>query len=195
MNETKIISGLKNNDRPAFEQVFDTYFPQVHFFASRLTGDPEEARDIVMKVFSRFWTIRDNFESLTNIKAFLYIGTKNHCLDYLKQLQRHQEGKQEYRSLMNNLADEKSIERRLIEADIINAIYEKVEGLPKKCREIFKLTYFDGLKANEIAQKLNISVSTVTTQRSIAIKYLREVLTDEHFLLLCILLKGTGHLY
>ena len=69
-------------------------------------------------------------------------------------------------------------------------IYQKIEELPTKCKEIFKLTYFEGMKAGEIAKQLNISTSTVTTQRSIAIKYLKEVLSAEQFLLAFLLLNG-----
>ena len=194
MNETEIIYGLKNNDHRVFEYVFDTFFPQVHFFATRLIDESEEARDIVIRVFQTFWNLKQNFESINNVKAFLYITTRNNCLNYLDYRHRQEQGRKEYESRLLRVKDEKTTERKVIEAELLSIIYRKVEELPERCREIFKLTYFEGLKAGEIAQRLNISTSTVTTQRSIAIKHLREVLTDENFIMLCLVFNHGWHL-
>lgn len=187
MTEREIIEGLKGNKDWVFDRVFDEYFPQMQFFATRLTGDKEEARDIVNVVFHKLWSLRTNFETLNNIKAFLYITTRNNCLNYLHHRERQEAGKKEYESRLSQASDDKSVDMRIMEAELMQLIYQKIEELPKKCREIFKLTYFEGLHAGEIAKKLNISTSTVTTQRSIGIKYLKAVLSEEDFLLFLLL--------
>src|SRR3954469_21136133 len=88
MTEREIIEGLKGNQQLAFDRVFDEYFPQLQFFATRVTRDVEEARDIVNQVFVSLWKLRARFETLVNIKAFLYITTRNHCFNYLRHRQR-----------------------------------------------------------------------------------------------------------
>jgi RNA polymerase sigma-70 factor (ECF subfamily) len=72
-------------------------------------------------------------------------------------------------------------------SDLIQKIYAEIQNLPEKSREIFILTYFEGLTARVIAERLNIAVSTVTTQRQRALKYLRDVLSDEQFLMLTLM--------
>ncbi|MCK5701208.1 MAG: sigma-70 family RNA polymerase sigma factor, partial [Cyclobacteriaceae bacterium] len=57
-------------------------------------------------------------------------------------------------------------------------INRALESLPEKCREIFLMNRFDGLKYREIAEKLDISIKTVETQMSRALKTLREKLSD-----------------
>lgn len=193
MTETDIIDGLKGNDRRVFDWVFENYFPQIQFFATRLIDDSEEAKDIVIRAFQSMWGLKENFGTLSNIKAFLYITTKNNCLNYLQYRQRQEAGRKEYESRLLRAENEKSIEMLMMEAELMQLIHQKIEGLPKKCKEIFKLTYFEGMKAGEIAKLLKISTSTVTTQRSIAIKYLKEVLSEEQFLLVCLLLNGSLH--
>lgn len=185
--EPEIIDGLKDDDRWVFDRVFEDYFPPVQYFATRLIGDAEEARDIVIRTFQTMWRLKSNFASLNNIKAFLYITTRNNCLNYLQYRQRQEAGRKAYEARLMEAGSDKSAELCMIEAELLQLIHQKIEVLPKKCKEIFKLTYFEGMKAGEIAKLLHISTSTVTTQRSIAIKYLREVLSQEEFLLFCLL--------
>lgn len=190
MTERDIIEGLKGNHPLVFDRVFDEYFPQMQFFATRLTGDAEEARDIVNQAFLSLWNLRTRFETLVNIKAFLYITTRNLCFNHLRQRQRQEVHKKAYENFMHDTPGDPTMELRMIETEVMQKIYEKIEELPKKCREIFKLTYFEGLHAGQIAKKLGISSSTVTTQRHIAIKYLKAVLSEEDFLVLLLLVNG-----
>jgi RNA polymerase sigma-70 factor (ECF subfamily) len=64
------------------------------------------------------------------------------------------------------------------EPDLSVKIEESINSLPEKRREIFRLSRQDGLKYHEIAQKLSISIKTVETQMSLAIKSLREKLKN-----------------
>jgi RNA polymerase sigma-70 factor (ECF subfamily) len=72
----------------------------------------------------------------------------------------------------NNFTDDDSYP----EIDLAFKIEESINSLPEKRKEIFRLSRQEGLKYHEIAQKLNISVKTVETQMSLAIKTLRDKL-------------------
>src|ERR1043165_4743795 len=96
--ETEIIDGLQRNDSRIFDYLFNEYYTQLQYFAERLVSNREEAQDIVITVFRKFWSLKDNFQSNNNIKAFLYITIRNQCLDYLRYRQRFNEVKREYES-------------------------------------------------------------------------------------------------
>ena len=53
-----------------------------------------------------------------------------------------------------------------------------IEELPDQCKSIFKLSRINGLKNQEIADKLDISVRTVETQIYRALKILKSRLKD-----------------
>jgi RNA polymerase sigma-70 factor (ECF subfamily) len=61
-------------------------------------------------------------------------------------------------------------------------IYEEIEKLPKKCRQVFKLAYMDGLGNEEIANLLNITYQTVKNQKVRALKILRLALLHKGLL-------------
>ena len=61
-------------------------------------------------------------------------------------------------------------EQILITSELANRINATIAMLPTRCKLIFKLAKEDGLKYNEIAQLLNISVKTIDNQMAIAVK-------------------------
>jgi RNA polymerase sigma-70 factor (family 1) len=186
--ESEIIEGLKNNDRRVLNELFEEFYKPLHYFAANITRDLEEAKDIASSSFSTFWNLRNNFESLANIKAFLYITARNRCLDFIRYRKRQTENKNELTSHLISIDQKDDIERLIVESDFLSKVFHEVQQLPLQCKEVFFLTYFSELSAGEIAAKLNISVSTVTTQRSRAIKYLRNILKDENYLFLYFLI-------
>jgi RNA polymerase sigma-70 factor (ECF subfamily) len=74
-------------------------------------------------------------------------------------------------------------------AELESRIWQIINGLPEKCKEIFILNRFEGKKYQEIADQLDISVKTVETQMSKALKTLREHLADYLHILILFLIK------
>ena len=104
-------------------------------------------------------------------------------MDYLKHLNVENEFKKERikKVLESGNSAFNSIDHPLdglITKELENAIKNAIENLPEKCREIFELSRFKGLKYREIADKLNISVKTVETQMSRALESLRKKLDN-----------------
>lgn len=187
-NELQIATRLEQNDPKAFEEIFKVFFPSLVYFAASIVSSKEEGEDIAMESFRKFWQMRHNFQTLVNIRAFLFITTRNACLNYLKSAQ-HQ------RTSRNTCGEqddydhpgyEQAVDLMMIEAETLQIIYNAVKKLPKKCRLIFELTYFEGKSNREIAKQLNISTSTITSQRSRAIQFLKEDLHGIEWLLVYI---------
>ena len=61
----------------------------------------------------------------------------------------------------------------MMEAELENVIFLAIGKLPEKCRQIYLLSRQEEISNREIAQKLNISIRTVETQISKALKILR----------------------
>ena len=86
--------------------------------------------------------------------------------------------------------DDDNYLRKRIETEVYMEVVQAVEQLPERCREVFKLSYMDGLKVSEVARKLSISEDTVKTQRLKARKQLQEILKDLYPLCWFIFLLG-----
>ena len=66
----------------------------------------------------------------------------------------------------------------LVAKDLEDHLSKALEHLPHECRKIFELSRFEGLKYQQIAERLNISIKTVETQMSRALFKIRFELKD-----------------
>ena len=87
--------------------------------------------------------------------------------------------------------DENEIIRNLYARQIADELDAVVETLSPKCREVFRMSHFEGLSNREISERLNISVSTVENHIYNALRQLRGKLGHlKMFLLLTIYILG-----
>ena len=183
-----IIHAFRKGDSQAFDAFFRFHYRPLCYFAAQLTGDPSEAEDIVKDTFVKLWHKHAGFDSPHTIKAFLYITTRNAGINFLRRLKVKNTFSREFAYLEESRRDELVL-NQLIRAEFMQEIYNEIEKLPEKRREVFKLAYFEGLKNDEIAQRLGISVFTVKVQKGKALGALRLRFSDRHvifFALLCI---------
>lgn len=130
--------------------------------------------DIVQDTFVYIWENKHTFNDVISTKVFLYKTVKNKCLNYIKHL-----------AVKNVYAERQALERfdenlfdsNYIKEETIRLIYYAIESLPENCKNIIDLS-LKGLKNEEIAQTLNLSVNTVKTHKKTAYKILRIKLKD-----------------
>ena len=165
-----------NKDKRAFELVFNQYFSVMVLYAARFVDTREEAEEITQDVFVKFWDKCDSLSPDSSIKSYLYRSVHNSCLNAIK----HEKVKDAYKQYVAQFMESSST----IDAEGMNSdelrerIYSEIDKLPPRCSEIFKLSRFEGLKYQEIADHLDISVKTVEVQMGKALKILRETLND-----------------
>ncbi|MEQ9467962.1 MAG: RNA polymerase sigma-70 factor [Ekhidna sp.] len=175
-NEEVIVNRLINKDKRAFELVFNQYYGIMVLYASRFMDTKEEAEEITQDVFVKFWEKCDSLSEDSSIKSYLYRSIHNSCLNTLK----HEKVKDGYRQHVIHVM-ESSYQNEFDERDpdeLRNRINEEIDKLPPRCAEIFRLSRYEGLKYQEIADHLDISVKTVEVQMGKALKVLREALRD-----------------
>ena len=178
----------KSLDKKAFEELFKSYFTPLCSFAQKFVNDIDAAKDIVHNVFINLWNKREQVDLDTSLKSYLFQGVHNRCLNYIRDNKKlvQFDAPQSEAELGKYLESRDHLESSEAELRINNALDE----LPDKCKEIFLMNRFDGLKYREIAEKLDISIKTVETQMSRALKTLREKLSDMISILIFLLIQN-----
>ncbi|RPD38112.1 RNA polymerase sigma factor [Chitinophaga barathri] len=180
-NEQELLKKLARGDQEAFRALFSQHYRALCFFAASIIIDRQEAEDIVQESFSRFWDKRAGFPTAAAVKAFLYIATKNACLNYRKLRERRNEREKAFVYLQEG-DDLSTFDPVLAETEIIGELYREIENLPTQCRRVFTLSYLEGRKNEEIATTLGISYNTVRTQKLRALKLIRSALLKKNLL-------------
>src|SRR5687768_3909645 len=88
MLDKDLIIKFKEGDQRAYTRVFEEYSSRLIYFAQEFINNRPEAEDIVVGIFTKLWKIHQNFDTIENIRAFLYIAVRNKCLDYLRSVQK-----------------------------------------------------------------------------------------------------------
>jgi RNA polymerase sigma-70 factor (ECF subfamily) len=173
------ITALKTGDIRMFEDIYNTYYPLLLNYAENITKDTFMAEDAVSDVFLKLWEGRDNIEIESSLKSYLYKSVYNQCLNALK----HIDIQNQYRDFFLHhppiFEDGSDYPlSRIIENEIQTILQKTIERLPDQCRKIFIMRRYDGMKHEEIARELSISIHTVRTQIHRALEKLRIELKD-----------------
>jgi RNA polymerase sigma-70 factor (ECF subfamily) len=171
-DDTATISQISLGDLKAFEGLFRQYYQMLCSYAIRFVGDGDAAEEIVQDLFFKLWEKRHALEIKTSVKSYLFSAVHNRCLKFIE----HRSVEQRYRSYY--LQHESEIDNEPAETASLNelqgVINRTLDSLPERCGRIFRLNRFEGLKYQEIAVKLSISVKTVEANMGKALKLLRK---------------------
>jgi len=188
LNMAKRDSYMYMNDR-TFKEIYLNYFPRLLRFAQEYVVLKEEAENITHDAFLILLEQRNEPKIHINPTNYLYTLVKNRCIDHLRHKTIVEKGKklmQEsfYLDMQMKLYSLEAFDQAFFsdsDSDLEQTINRAIESLPEKCREIFIRHKIDGKKYKEIAEEMEISINTVESQMSIALRKLREQLQDEVF--------------
>jgi RNA polymerase sigma-70 factor (family 1) len=188
MNEAQgddIVYELKKGNSRALTSIFNLYYDALCFFAERMVVSREEAQDIVEETFIKLWHLHGNFQTMQNVKAFLYITTRNACLNYLRQSERASQQQQDMAYAL--AGNDEHLLSEITRTEVLREVHAAIESLPPQCRKIVRMSFVEGLKNHEIAEQLRLSVHTVKNQKVRAIYLLKIKLLNRNAWLLLLL--------
>jgi RNA polymerase sigma-70 factor (ECF subfamily) len=175
-----------------FEKLFREHFTALCYFARKYLGDMDSSKEIVHSVFIRIWENRADFDWEKPAKSYLFTSVYNRSMNFIRDNRRFVTGETEV--LKEEINDISGFSDTLEVAELEARIQTALKKLPEKCRKVFEMNRFEGKKYAEIADQLEISVKTVETQMSRALKVLREELRDYLYVLIIFMLKYIDHL-
>ncbi len=168
-NERELLLSLAQGNDHAFASVFHHYRHRIYGIALRLLGTTSQAEDVVQEVFLKMWLKRNELHEISHFKAYLFTVTRNHIFTSLKLLAREQLMESELSTTM--IPD-------IRDAAIIHKEYEQIlqraiAQLPPQQELIYKLSKEEGLKRNEIADRLQLSPETIKVHLANAMRNIR----------------------
>ena len=169
ISDLELIEAIKGDDQAAYRTLFDRYYKYLLVTAYAYVKDNNTIRDLAQDVFFEIWKKRNTL-NISNVKAYLRRAVINKSLNHIKAQRLDFEE-------TNDSFDvpAKSNVQEQLEADQLQSVINKaVESLPDRCRVVFALRRFEGLRVKEIAAKMDISPKTVENQLTKAMKILKK---------------------
>lgn len=174
-DEAQLLLQLSAGEHSALEMLYSTYYTRLVHFADQLTHNRQQAEDIVIVAFTRYWERRAGFKHLNSIAAFLYTTIRNDCYKYLQQHHKRQAIANEPLALNDDY-----IESRIVFAEAVDYIHAEIERLSPHYRDVIRLLFLEEVSVNEAAQRLGITPDNVRKRKERALEQLRNrVLIDK----------------
>lgn len=173
-NDQELLVAFSEGSPPAVEFIFNMYYRKLVYYALKLIGDRAESEDIVVDIFIKVYQKARSFESLANLKAYLYVSVRNTCYDYLKRITLTRKVEGEIKQLADTIGS--APDKQIVLSETMELVIDEIENLPVQCRKIVVLRLVNRYSISEISSHLGISSKTVSNQISIGVKLLRSTL-------------------
>ncbi|MEA5459288.1 RNA polymerase sigma-70 factor [Arcicella sp. LKC2W] len=176
IQDSDILLAIRQGNERVFETIFKKHYQTLCNYACGILKDMDDAEEVVQSIFLKFWEQREEIEINVSLKSYLYRAVHNTCLNRLKHLKIQETYRQYVGDYLENTHDSATdiLDKVELESRIANAL----EKLPEQCRLIFKMSRFEELKYQEIADRLGLSIKTVENQIGKALKIMRTELSD-----------------
>ena len=181
-SDETLVERVKKGNQGAFSQLVHRHQETVYSICYRMTGNAAEAEDLAQEAFLRFYRGLNSFRAGACLRPWLHKITTNVCLDALRRCNKatlpleeliEGENHPQVRSV-DELPEDACLSRET-QLDVQSALLR----LPGDYRVVLVLRYLDDLSYQEIAQVLDVPVSTVETRLFRAKQMLGRVLAPK----------------
>lgn len=180
-SEKKLLMEVAAGNENAFRQLFYQYHEQLGRYIFHITHSHELTEEIVQDIFLKIWMNNEALAEIKNFKAYLFVLSKNHTLNYLRKLAKELSQKRKW--------EEDFLSIQFLDNVPENTYYrlldEAIDRLPPQQQKVYLLSRHQRLKHAEIADQLNISKETVKSYLKIATASITAYITSN---LVCFIL-------
>ncbi len=186
-NEKHLLLLVSKGSTEAFHKIFDHYRDKIFSFAMYLTKTDFLAEEITQEVFVRIWNAREKLPEIEIFCAYIRTIARNVASNHLKRLAIE-------KIVIKNLSEsEKNFPRSNDGTESLDSLFrihqEAIKILSPKQQKAYTLHHIQGLKNQDIAQIMNISVYTVKEYLKNATKSVRKYVETKVDLLVLIALN------
>ncbi len=179
MDEAELVGSAQGGDRQAFDELVRRTFVDTFTLARRLTGNEEDARDVVQEAYLRAWKSIGKFRGDAAFSTWLYRITANAGASSVQRGRRYRSEPFADDFEPVDAGAEQMVSQGAESAETLDRIADALDELPAKLRSVVVLKDVYGLSHDAIAEELGISVSAAKVRLHRARRKLRDVLYDE----------------
>lgn len=171
LSDEELFYQVRCNSEIAFDELYNRYWDKLFIAAIRPLRSTEDAEEVVHDVFLNIWKLRSQIQINKSLNHYLAAAVKFNVINRLRKHRRRElllgqkNNKEEY--------EEDTTGNYIRERELIAELEEQVKKLPEKCQLVFRMSREENLKSHEIAEKMGVSVNTVDSHLSKALRLLR----------------------
>jgi RNA polymerase sigma-70 factor (family 1) len=172
-NEQELLRLISESDRQAFTRLYSAHYSSMFKYLLFITKSKEQAEEILQDIFIKVWIKRTTLTGIQSFENYLFTMAKNRLFDIRKSADRQ-------RAALHQMAGLDNIGTYTFDG-ILFKEYERLaveafNQMPERRKEIFVLNSYDELSAKQIAEKLDLPLTTVKKHLFEAQHFIRDFL-------------------
>lgn len=179
--EDQWVIALANGSEEGLTAVYQSLYPALCWYSSKITADRPSSEDIVQEAFLKIWEKRAIFTTWLGIRAYLYTMVRR---DSIHWLHGRDATNQKQSDLPNTIEDSTTRLDDIIRVEVYRQLQDTVRKLPTQCRQVVTLLFMEGKSTRQVSEELEISQANVKVQKGRGLKLLRHRLPDVSLYLL-----------
>jgi RNA polymerase sigma-70 factor (ECF subfamily) len=164
------VIGTTKSLHKEFEQEAIPHMDILYNYALRMTGNVDNAHDLLQETFLKAYRFWDKYEKGTNVRAWLFRIMKNTYINlYRKAVKEpdtvdYNDIQNFYNIIRENSADGNDLQEKLFGHLLDDDVTKALESLPEEFRTVVILCDIEGLTYEEIAEFVECPVGTVRSR-------------------------------
>jgi RNA polymerase sigma-70 factor (family 1) len=172
-----LLKEIAKGNEKAFKTLYDGCFDHITAYIFKLCKSPSATEEIMQEIFLKLWVNRAALADVDTPEAYIFTIARNKTIDYLRRLAKESR-------LINTLSaqlqhPDNNIDDKLNREELQRLIEEALSQLSPQKNQVFRLSKQEGLTHDEIAERMQVSKSTVKNHLSETLKHIREHISKQ----------------
>ena len=173
-SDADLVDLARDGDRSAFDELVRRTYSDTYALALKLTGDPEDARDVAQDVYLRAFKAVKRFRGDAKFSTWLYRITTNCAANQLGRRRRHRHDELDLDTQVIDLHPESDPQLRTDASTLRDRVEHALSRLPDRLRAVVVLREMYDLTHEAIAKELGITETAAKVRLHRARQKLRE---------------------
>ena len=183
--EKKLLEQVARGSETAFRLLYDIHHQRIYSFALFLTHSEVLAEEVTQEIFIKIWNHRTELSEIRQFDAWLKTLVRNQCYTFLNRLAKERLILQEINE--QNTEGSNFTEENILFSDYSRLLQQLLDRLPEQQRKVFILSRQEGIKHEEIARQMGLSINTIKSHMKAALRNIRHIIGSQALSLVAII--------
>ena len=181
VDDSAAVERARSGDSDAFRLLVEQHSRHVFRLAFRMTGNEQDAEDVVQETFLRAYKQLDKYEARASFSTWLYRIASNYSLDLIRSRKRHEEKREQAQPdepdiLQSIPGHSPGPDRVVYSGEVSQHVEAAMNELSAQERSAFVLRHFEGMSIEDIGAVLGTGVNATKHSIFRAVQKLRRSL-------------------
>lgn len=171
-DEKELLARLRQDDRAAFDQIYQYYSLRIYSNILRMVKDADDAQELLQDLFLKVWEKRHSIDPNLSFKSYLFRIARNLVYNFIRDASIERKVQDYLAKVGTELHN--AVEDTIVFKEQQQILEQAINNLPPQRRRVYQLCKIEGHSYQEVSDLLGISTSTISDHIVKATRFIKE---------------------